>query len=116
MDTQKLWDSLKIYYDTFFNALIGKVKEINKGLFDHVNNKDNPHGVDKTTVGLGNVPNYPSATEQEAREGKVNNALMTPEMTSLLVSEKALTTDGLEEIVDALTDAFTQAKTEIDQI
>ena len=116
MDTGKIWDGLKIYYDTFFNAFIRKLKEMNQSLYDHVNNKNNPHGVDKTTVGLGNVPNFPAATEQEAREGKVNNVLMTPEMTSMLVSEKALTTDGLEEIVDALTDSFTQAKTEIDQI
>ena len=44
----------------------------------HVNNKLNPHEVDKVQVGLGNVENYRVATADEARGGSINTVYMTP--------------------------------------
>lgn len=39
-----------------------------------------------TEIGLGNVPNYPAATEQQALEGTETQALMTPATTKVAVS------------------------------
>lgn len=47
-------------------------------LDEHIANKENPHGVTKSQVGLGNVANYGLATSDEASKGEVNNKYMTP--------------------------------------
>lgn len=47
-------------------------------LSDHVDNKENPHGVTKSQVGLGDVSNYSVATEDEAKAGTADNKYMTP--------------------------------------
>src|SRR5690606_38438902 len=44
----------------------------------HANRRDNPHGVTKAQVGLGNVENYGIATQAEAEAGTANNKYMTP--------------------------------------
>lgn len=44
----------------------------------HKDNNANPHGVTKSDVGLGSVPNYGVATKAEAEAGTVDNKLMTP--------------------------------------
>lgn len=51
-----------------------KVKDAN----DHVLRTDNPHGVNATQVGLGNVQNYPIATQAQAEGGAANDVYMTP--------------------------------------
>lgn len=38
-------------------SLIGAINQIKKDLTVHTGNKSNPHGVTKSQVGLGNVPN-----------------------------------------------------------
>lgn len=45
---------------------------------NHVNNKLNPHEVDKVQVGLGLVDNFATASADEARLGNANNVFMTP--------------------------------------
>jgi hypothetical protein len=45
---------------------------------EHTNDIDNPHQVTKTQVGLGNVPNYSVASQNEAEQGLSNERLMTP--------------------------------------
>lgn len=44
----------------------------------HLANFDNPHRVTATQVGLGNVPNYPVATNQDAIDGTSDLSFMTP--------------------------------------
>ena len=51
----------------------------------HASKTNNPHAVTKTQVGLGNVPNYPVATVQEAIDGVLANAFMTPVGTAAAI-------------------------------
>ena len=60
----------------------------------HTTNKDNPHGVTKSQVGLGSVSNYAVATEAEAKEGTSNTKYMTPLRTNQLVGQIAGETAG----------------------
>ena len=48
------------------------------GLDGHINNRDNPHGVTQTQVGLPLVQNFAVATEAEAKLGAATNKYMTP--------------------------------------
>lgn len=50
----------------------------NQPLSQHINNKNNPHEVTATQVGLGNVPNYPAASELQAQSANRNDLLLTP--------------------------------------
>ena len=45
---------------------------------DHIDNTSNPHQVTKAQVGLGNVQNYPIASQAAAQAGTANNLYMTP--------------------------------------
>ena len=45
----------------------------------HVNDKENPHQVNATQVGLGNVQNFSIATQPEAEQGTATNRYMTPQ-------------------------------------
>jgi hypothetical protein len=47
-------------------------------LTSHIQDTTNPHQVTKTQVGLGNVENFPIATQQEAEEGLRNDRYITP--------------------------------------
>lgn len=55
----------------------------------HREDKNNPHGVTKEQVGLGNVPNYTTATTNEATTGAVSNKLMTPLTTKQAIEKLA---------------------------
>lgn len=90
-------------------AIYNKLDEISVQLRNHVENTGDVHGTDKDDIGLGHVPNYPQATVEEAREGISDRALMTPHTTSVMIAEKSLSTDSLEEIVNVITNAFTNA-------
>lgn len=56
-------------------------------LSGHSDRTDNPHGVTKVQVGLGNVENLPLASESEAIAGSRNDRYMTPLTTYQMVSE-----------------------------
>jgi hypothetical protein len=58
---------------------------------DHLNDYNNPHRTTKTHVGLGNVPNYPPATQLKAEDGLDNASLMTPRTTAQAITKQALT-------------------------
>lgn len=47
-------------------------------LVGHINDGNNPHGTTKAQVGLGNVQNYPIATQAQAQTGTDNATYMTP--------------------------------------
>lgn len=59
---------------------------------NHFHNQENPHGVNKTQVGLGKVQNYAIATLDEALTGTLETAYMTPYLVgkvfNTLVEEK----------------------------
>lgn len=50
-------------------------------LLSHLDDKQNPHGVSKNQVGLGNVSNFGIATEEEAESGENDDKYMTPSKT-----------------------------------
>ena len=52
----------------------------------HVQNFNNPHQVNKSQVGLGNVPNYAMATSQEAITGTSTTTFMSPALTAQVVA------------------------------
>jgi len=54
----------------------------------HAENVNNPHGVSKVQVGLGNVPNYPAATQAQAEAGTDNASLMTPKQTTNTIDSR----------------------------
>lgn len=53
----------------------------------HVNNLNNPHGVTKAQVGLGNVPNIGVATDAMALQGLSDAGIITPRLLSMVLSE-----------------------------
>ena len=60
----------------------------------HTESRLNPHGVTKDQVGLGNVPNQPNATVNEAKAGVSNSATMTPVAVRNALEGFGLITDG----------------------
>lgn len=53
----------------------------------HLNNFNNPHRVFKSHVGLGNVQDYPIATNSQATSGTSDDTYMTPLKTKMLIRE-----------------------------
>lgn len=97
-DNQALIDSI-LRYATEVDTLIRTVKSSDAALFDgktmaqviaeytaaieagvsaHSILSNNPHGVTKLQIGLGNVVDYGVATQLEAEAGLVNNKYLTP--------------------------------------
>lgn len=66
-----------------------KANTVQSNLNSHINNKNNPHGVTKAQVGLGNVANYGIATQSEAESGSVNDKYMTPLRTKQAINKHA---------------------------
>ncbi|ELT4197137.1 tail fiber domain-containing protein [Escherichia coli] len=56
----------------------------------HANRRDNPHSVTKAQVNLGNVDNFPTASDSEAKAGTANNRFMTPLRTVAAIEQFAL--------------------------
>lgn len=52
----------------------------------HTTDTNNPHKTTAAQVGLGNVPNFPTATVQEAISGTSNATLMTPYLVAQAVA------------------------------
>lgn len=58
---------------------------VGQGLTNHLNDSDNPHGTTKAQVGLSNVDNFATASEQQAVQGLATNLFMTPATTRALI-------------------------------
>lgn len=54
------------------------IKVVSDKLTQHVQDANNPHQTTKAQVGLSLVPNYGTASDQQARDGTANNVLCTP--------------------------------------
>lgn len=91
------------------DQIYDKLSELAEQFRLHVENSGDAHGTDKDDVGLGQVANYPVATVEEAKDGSSNMVLMTPHLTNAMIAEKSLTTDGLDELVNAMTTSFKNA-------
>lgn len=57
----------------------------------HIEDKDNPHDVTKFQVGLGNVPNFLMATDQQHLDALRNDLFTNPRGVLLLVNKYAVT-------------------------
>ena len=57
----------------------------------HISRMDNPHGTTKAQVGLGNVENFPMATEAEARAGVAASNYMSALRVGQAITTLALT-------------------------
>ena len=55
----------------------------------HVNNSNNPHGTTKVQVGLGNVDNFATSNESDARAGTRNDLFMTPLRVAQAINTQA---------------------------
>ncbi|WP_445582639.1 hypothetical protein [Shouchella clausii] len=55
-----------------------RITGIDEEIIAHIADKKNPHGTNKSDVGLGNVPNWGAATQAEAQAGTNNSKIMTP--------------------------------------
>lgn len=94
--------------EEIFNVVKEKVDETNTDLTTHINNKNNPHQVNKTQLGLGNVDNTSDANKpistatqnalnlKEDESNKVSSFQATPDNTHY-PSEK-LVKDNLDTI------------------
>ncbi len=78
-------DAIYQYIDARDNYLLGLIGGFNDALAAHIADQNNPHRVTKVQVQLGNVQNYPVASEAEAEAGIANNRYMTPYLTKLAI-------------------------------
>lgn len=72
--------------DRIRDALLQSINALYPSFNVHLADKSNPHAVTKAQVGLGNVQNYPMATDEEAAAGTARNRMMSPAATKALVA------------------------------
>lgn len=66
-------------------------------LISHINDKDNPHEVNKAQVGLALTPNLPLANASQSTDPLNNAALMSPYGTALMI-QAYMPTDRLDSL------------------
>ena len=76
--------SMSLYVSPAVASAIAK-----KELELYMESSENPSGITKAAIGLGNVENYPIATQLQAEAGTVNTAYMTPLRTAQAISVQA---------------------------
>ena len=102
-----------IYYtsDGLWDVLIGDLEKyaFKTDLEDHIRNKENPHGVTKSQVGLGNVDNTsdtnkPVSTAQQTAidDAYANANKYTDKKVADLIGSAPETMDTLEEVAAAI--------------
>jgi len=50
----------------------------------HIDDRDNPHNIDKGDVGLSKIDDFPVASDAEALAGAPNNRYLTPAKLKLV--------------------------------
>lgn len=78
-------DELRAQMRSMRAELEALIAGLDDRLTAHVNDKSNPHETTKAQVGLGDVENFPIASEAEATIGTAQNRYMTPARTTLLI-------------------------------
>lgn len=71
-----------------YYQILGTMKDDLGDLPGHLSLNDNPHGLTKVHVGLGNVPNSPPATTQQSLSGVLNDRLSTPQGSGAQVGDR----------------------------
>ncbi|AEH03574.1 tail protein [Pseudomonas phage PhiPA3] len=69
---------LKGVLSNYQNLITNKFATVRDRLNAHTSATGNVHDMEAEDIGLGQVPNYPPATTQQATDGISNNSLMTP--------------------------------------
>ncbi len=80
------WKAGDVPSSSDFNRIERNTQDIRNTIDSHINNKNNPHGVTKSQVGLGNLLNYAVATIAQAEAGTSNAAYMTPLRTAQAIA------------------------------
>ena len=88
------WDLVDMVGASGVVAAIDKITEAlnasgGNAITQHIADKNNPHGTNKTQVGLGNVQNFAVASDAEAQAGTSNAAYMTPLRTRAAITKIA---------------------------
>lgn len=102
------WEAADVVSKDDFNRIEGNAKELktlkadSEVLESHANRKDNPHGVTKAQVGLGNVDNIQQATKTEFNS-HANNKSNPHGVTAAQI--RAATTSQLGNKIDKPTSA-----------
>lgn len=91
---QGLQDAIYNLQTTLTTKINSDVKSVNDALIRHINDKENPHGVTKSDVGLGLVVNQGVATEINAKGGTANDVYMTPLRTKNAIDALGVASDG----------------------
>lgn len=71
-----------------YYQILGTMKDDLGDLPGHLSLNDNPHGLTKAHIGLGNVPNSPPATTQQSLSGVLNDRLSTPQGSGAQVGDR----------------------------
>ncbi len=79
------------YIDQILTAVGQSSDQILAQLNAHESSLNNPHGVTKLQVGLGNVQNYGVSNRVDAEAGVSNAFYMTPQSTAYAIQVQALT-------------------------
>lgn len=90
-DMEKAHAAIRSDLTTKINTDVNSVLE---ALTTHKNDKENPHGVTKSQVGLGSVNNYGIATAAEAKAGTSNSKYVTPVRVKEAIEALGVTSDG----------------------
>ncbi|ANM44925.1 tail protein [Pseudomonas phage vB_Pae10145-KEN51] len=65
----------------FTKAVLNKFIAVINRINGHIAARGNPHNLQPSDIGLGNVANYRPATKKRAQEGFNNTTYMTPKRT-----------------------------------
>ena len=82
-------DEIYRYIDNIMDGQQNSVAAVMAALNAHIANKANPHGTTKTHVGLGNVENYPPATNAIALTGTSTAHYVTPASLIYAIEQKS---------------------------
>lgn len=86
---QAMFDEVRRYALTLHEEGKAYTDQLGQRVDDHLADTTNPHQVTKAQVGLGNVENYPVATQAEALAGTATNRYMTPALSDTLIADRA---------------------------
>jgi hypothetical protein len=82
-------DEIYAYIDKFFAGQGTSITAVQAALNAHIADRNNPHVVTKDQVGLGNVGNYPVATNAVALSGTSTQHYITPSNLVYVVNQIA---------------------------
>jgi hypothetical protein len=71
-------NKLKAAMNQYFGTALDKFTTLRNRLNAHTTATGNVHDMEPADIGLGNVPDWLPATQQQAEDGISNNAFMTP--------------------------------------